>query len=309
MKFNSIFALAAVCVVAVVMVLSSGPAEAKRLGGGASFGKSYNYSRTAKPASTPARDQAQSAGQQAKPGAAAGAAQQAGSRRGGFMGPLMGLAAGGMLAAMFFGGAFDGINFFDILLIGALVIGGLMLFKSFRKPAGAGNQGYRREVPAGGPDDFAQPEKAPGSVPSAADGFAVPAIGSGLQGEQLSEQPAWFNEHEFMAEVKNHFHTLHQAWESRNLEEVRGYTTPGFFSYLEEQMAREPAGGSQITGLDAQLLDLLKDGDNVVAAILFRGTEKADGFLAEDFAEIWHVEHPAESAGGNWTLAGIRQMD
>lgn len=303
MKFKPLFTFLSVCLVATVMVLSSAPAEAKRLGGGGSFGKSYNYLRPAKPAATPARDQLQPGGQQVKPGA---------TRKGGLAGPLMGLAAGGLLAAMFFGGAFEGINFFDILLIAGLAIGVMLLLRPFRRPAGQQASGQYREVPAGGPvTGYQRRESAVNPATASGDAFQVPNIGSGLRGESLSVQPSWFNEQAFMAEVKNHFSALHRAWEARDLDEIRSYSTVEFFAHLEQQMAREPEsiGMTEISGLDAQMLDLLQDGDKVVAAILFRGTEKAEGSLAEDFAEIWHVEHPADAAQGDWTLAGIRQMD
>lgn len=303
MKLKSLFSLFSVGLIAVALSLSSAPVEAKRLGGGMNFGKSYGgYARQAKPPAAPAGSQ------QAKPGSAAGASQAGTPRRGGFLGPIMGLAAGGLLAAMFFGGAFEGINFFDILLIGGLIFGGMALLRSMRRPSGHHGAGQYREAPASGPSAYHSPEPAPAAA--AGSSFSVPEIGSGLKGEPLSVQPAWFNELAFMSEVKNHFHALHRAWEARDLDEIRNYTTPSFFAYLQQELSRQPehAVKTEVVNLDAQLLDLLQDGDKVVAAILFRGTERASGQLDEDFAEIWHVEHPADSADGDWALAGIQQM-
>ncbi len=283
------------------LLLTTTPVEAKRLGGGMSFGKSYNYSRQAKPLAAPKRNDVASPAREAKPGA-----QQPG-RRGGWAGPLMGLAAGGLLGAMLFGGAFEGINLFDILLIGGLVFGGIWLMRALRRPAPA----YRREAPAGGPSSYSgsSSHETP-SHPQAADGFAVPEIGSGLKGDKLSIAPAWFDEQTFMSEVEQHFRALHRAWERRDLDEIRQYTTPEFFAALQQQLqtkaAHEP--NSEITALQAQLLDLLQDGDKVVAAILFQGEEQTEGYLPEQFAEIWHVEHPLNEPQADWLLAGIRQM-
>jgi len=81
-------------------------ADARRFGGGSSFGKQ----RMSAPA--PSRSVSQ---KQAAPSAQA---NQRGSARTGMMGILGGLAMGGLLGALFFGGGFEGINFLDIALIG-----------------------------------------------------------------------------------------------------------------------------------------------------------------------------------------------
>src|SRR3569832_845354 len=90
-------------------------ADAKRLGGGKSFGMQRdNIGQQAAPR---APSQAQN------PGAAGGAAAPAAGNR--WQGPIAGLAAGGQLAAMFMGGAFDANKPFDIvqlLGIAALII-------------------------------------------------------------------------------------------------------------------------------------------------------------------------------------------
>ncbi len=77
-----------------------GEASAKRFGGSKSFGK-----------------QRESVSQQAAPKApaAAPAAAPAGGNK--WLGPLAGLAAGGLLASLFMGGAFDGIKMMDILMM------------------------------------------------------------------------------------------------------------------------------------------------------------------------------------------------
>src|SRR3569623_342594 len=88
-------------------------ADAKRLGGGKSFGMQRdNIGQQAAPR---APSQAQN------PGAAGGAAAPAAGNR--WLGPIAGLAAGGLLAAMFMGGAVAGIKPFDIVqLLGIAVL-------------------------------------------------------------------------------------------------------------------------------------------------------------------------------------------
>ena len=77
-------------------------ANAKRMGGGKSFGSAPSHqasqTRQAAPASTAA------AGSTAGKAAAAGGMSR-------WLGPLAGLAAGGLLASMFMGGGFEGMQF------------------------------------------------------------------------------------------------------------------------------------------------------------------------------------------------------
>src|SRR5690606_3468747 len=75
----------------------------------------------------PRPDQAQQAAPQQQPGAA-------GAARGRWAGPIAGLLAGGLLGALIFGGAFEGIQLMDVLIILALAFGLVYLFRMMRKP-------------------------------------------------------------------------------------------------------------------------------------------------------------------------------
>ncbi len=99
--------------------LAAFDAEARRFGGGKSIGKQ----REAISPQTPPKSA------QTPPAASAPAA--AGNR---WMGPLAGLAAGGLLAALFMGGAFEGINMMDVLMLAALMAAVFFVVRMLRKP-------------------------------------------------------------------------------------------------------------------------------------------------------------------------------
>ncbi|MGF1643051.1 MAG: Tim44 domain-containing protein [Thiotrichales bacterium] len=301
MKFMS--GLIAVLFAVVASFVMMPEADAKRLGGGGSVGKSYNYSKPAKPQSTPQRDQASSM---------QGSGAASAPARGGMMGPLAGLAAGGLLGAMFFGGAFEGLQIFDFLIFALLAAGIFMLVRHLRRgsastvareapvAAGAGAAGYHREAPV--------------TVPPASNTrtstrtFAVPEIGSGLGERGVSTRPGWFNERAFMAEVDQHFMTLQRAWDAGDWASLEEYVTADMLAHLQsERAALSAAPSTQVTRLQSELLDLIQDGDEVVAAILFHGDIAEDGAAPVAFSEVWHVVHPATQAEGDWRLAGIAQ--
>ncbi|HBS25585.1 MAG TPA: hypothetical protein DD827_00415 [Gammaproteobacteria bacterium] len=274
------------------------PAEAKRFGGGKSFGKSFKYSRQAKPPRKSSNDVSKSSpGRQATAGGAA-------PRRGGLMGPIMGLAAGGILAAMFFGGAFEGFQMFDFLIIGLLAFIGFKLFRAFT--GGARRPTYA--AAGGAPQEPQQRTAAPQNARTTT--FDVPAIGSGLDTQPLSITPEWFSEPSFMAEAESHFREVQKAWDSGDLDSIKSYVTTDMLANITaQQQDLQQSPKTEVVELQSQLLDLLEDDNDIIAAILFSGLIAEDGASAAEFSEVWHVRHPKESQEGDWLIDGIRQYE
>ena len=102
--------------IALAMFLSLGlttmsfDAEAKRMGSGKSFGSAPSHQARQAPAQQSAAPAA--AGRQ--PAAASGASK--------WLGPLAGLAAGGLLASMFMGDGFEGLQIMDMLIFGLIAM-------------------------------------------------------------------------------------------------------------------------------------------------------------------------------------------
>ena len=262
-----------IALVATVMaggLLMPDTAEAKRFGGGKSFGKQYSTPRQAAPPSQASQGAARQ--RQAAPGQAA---QTSGASR--WLGPLAGLAAGGLLASMFFGDGFEGFQIMDFLMIAALIFGGVMLFKMFRSraagPAVAGaGRGYGG---AGGPSPF-------GGMPGGA-GAASPATTSGVPsiGTTSTDAPIWFDDAGFVDGAKTHFIRLQAAWDQSDFRDIREYTSPQLFAEIKRE--RESLGDApnytEVVTLNAELLSVQRDVDQVVASVRFTGLirEEASG--------------------------------
>jgi predicted lipid-binding transport protein (Tim44 family) len=271
-------------------------AEAKRFGGGKSFGKQYNT--TPRQATSPS--QASAAGQrQPAPGQAA---PKSGASR--WLGPLAGLAAGGLLASMLFGDGFEGFQIMDFLMIAALVFGGFMLFKMFRNRAagpavaGAGaGRGY-----AGGQSPF-------GGMPGGAASPAATAVAPST-GTTASDAPAWFDDAGFVDGAKTHFIRLQAAWDQSDFRDIREYTAPQLFAEIKRE--REALGDApnytEVVTLNAELLSVQRDGDQVVASVRFTGLiREEESGAAKPLDEIWHVAHDWTSPDGDWLISGIQQ--
>lgn len=278
--------------------LSLQPVEAKRLGGGSSMGQQkQSFAREATPPSAPAS----ATTSKAAPAAAGAAPAASGASK--WMGPLAGLAAGGLLAALFFGGAFEGIQPMDILLIALLAFGIFMVVRAMRaKAAQAQQQAGYQYAAAGAPYGAAQQQ---------AQAAPVASTGYDRGRTALSDNPAWFDEHGFLQGARTHFISLQMAWDANDMEKVREYFTPDMFEQLRAQRAEmgDANNATDVQSLDAQLLDLVREGDVIVASVLFQGRVREDGNMPEDIAEIWHVQHAADSAQGDWLISGIQQAD
>ncbi|MGE0082198.1 MAG: Tim44 domain-containing protein [Thiohalomonadaceae bacterium] len=268
---------------ALVLVALPYDAEAKRMGYGGNMGRQYSVpQRSATPPATAPR-QAQAAPAQNAP--------RSGASR--WFGPLAGLVAGGLIASLLFGDAFEGIQFMDILLLAAIAFGIVMLLRAMRRPAPA--QLRTAQGPAFGSDAF---------TPTGGAVMNAPAAGQ-------FDAPAWFNEESFIKGARTHFIRLQAAWDKGDMKDIAEYTTPELFASLQaERLSRgDERHYTEVVYLDAELLGMQRDGDGAVASIrFFGGIREEENGPVQEFSEIWHVIHAWDSPQGDWYVAGIQQQ-
>ena len=247
-------------------------AEAKRFGGGKSFG---SYSRSASStSSTPSRT---ASIPQRKP--------SKGLSR--FAGPFAGLLAGGLLASLFFGGAFDELRMVDILLIGGAI---WLAFRLF---------GRRRTATAAGPQTHSERTTTQNNPNQ-----AFTAMGS--SGSGSSATPAWFDKERFLGGAKEHFMTLQRAWDNNDLSGIQEYVTPELYNLLREERANQPANNrTDIVRLFAELGEVREHGRQAEATVLFHGIMDENGEHNE-FNETWHLVRELRD-GAPWHIQGIEQ--
>lgn len=274
-----------------VAALGIHEADARRMGGGGSGG---TFSRQASP---PAQQQRQQSQQQQQQGQ-----QSAAASRGGLMGPLMGLAAGGLLAAMFFGGAFEGIQFFDILIL-LLIAGGVFLF--FRSRA----QQQQAQTAASGnlrgmPDSADRMQK----TQTGFEGFdadtstADPDIRFGA--------PDWFDEQGFLMRAKQHFIDLQAAWDANDFRTLEEFVTPQLYRFLQDERARQPGEVyTDVRKLAAEVSNIQQVGTTVELAVMFHGSISESGAPEAPFCEIWHLIRDMSEENQPWLIQGIEQVE
>lgn len=285
MKFLSTIVMGAV----LVLGLAAGDAEARRLGGGKSFGMQRQMTPPARsPAAAPA------------PGKNSAAATQEQPKRSSWMGPLAGLAAGLGLAALASHLGF-GEGLASMMLIGLLVMAALFLVSFLMRRRSPAGQPAAAFAGLGG-GNVRQNEGF--ATPAMAGGSAAPAPASGSGGHI----PADFDVAAFVRSAKVNFIRLQAANDAANLDDIREFTTPEMFAELKMDIS-ERAGKAQetdVVSIDAEVLDVAEESQRYVVSVRFSGLireEAAQEPAAID--EIWHLVKPR--SGGGWLLAGIEQ--
>jgi len=268
--------LLAVSILGLGGILVATDVEARRFGGGRNIGAQRNV--TAPPAQTPARQAQQAAPAQQQP--ATQAAPNAGSR---WLPILGGLAIGGMLGYLFGGNGLLGI-----LLIAALVIAAVVAVRALA----------RRRQEAARPMQFAGMRESV-VVPQNPSGSA-PAVAS------TARIPAGFDASGFLRAAKLNFLKLQTANDAGRLEDIREFTTDELYQELKNDLGEKQQ--TDVVALEADLLELVTEGDRYWASVRFSGTvREAPGAAPEAFAEVWNLVKPADGSSG-WLLAGIQQM-
>ena len=266
-------------------------ADAKRLGGGRNSGMQRDNGSFMK------RDASPQAPAKPQPGAA----PQTPPKRS-WMGPLAGLAAGLGLAALasHFGFGEGMANFLMMALLAMAVFMLIRWFMARNRPApqplqyaGTGNPNQ--------PARFETPAPMPGSVSdSFASSPAAPA----------AALPADFDVEAFTRQAKVNFLRMQAANDAGNLDDLREFTTPEMYAEIKLDID-ERKGATQrteVTLLDAEVLDATEEGNRYLVSVRFHGMLKEDSESAAAFDEIWHLTKPASGKGG-WMVAGIQQAN
>lgn len=294
----------------VFLAVSLETAEAKRFGGGRSFGSKPSMSQSVAPPAAGIK----------QPGAAA---QAPGMQRqgmfGGMGGMLGGLLAGGLIGSMLFGGMGGlGGGFLDIILIGGLVY---LAFKFLsRRRAASSQSGMRGQQPAtatataGG--NVHQYQERPSPNGMGWDALSSAPAGAALAGSPshaVSSRPPLpegFDENEFLEGAKVAYTRLNTAWDSRDLSDIERFATQTFMNEIRAQAQEDPTPSrTEILLVNASLTEVRTEGDEQMATVYFDVVLREDPSQPSptDVREMWHFIRNKDGSG-QWRLDGIQQV-
>lgn len=253
-------------------------AQAKRFGGGGSFGVNrsassfshFNSSRSSMPPIAP------------RPASTASK----------WLGPLAGVAAGGLLASLFMGhGGGFGSGIFSWLLIGGLIFFVWRLFSNKTQPVTQPPMNMNYQV---------SPQ--PVSNASANQSFSASCQ------QTTAQRPAGFDEAAFLRQAKATFIRLQAAYDTKNLADIREFTAPEIFAEIQLQLqerGNEP-NQTDVINIDSQLLDIATEAQTTTASVMFVGLiREQQGAEPVNVKEIWNFQKNAFMP--TWVVAGIQQ--
>jgi predicted lipid-binding transport protein (Tim44 family) len=240
-------------------------AQAKRFGGGRSFGMTRSASSFTKPG-------------------ASSFAQPAGATGNRWLGPLAGLAIGGLLTSMFMGHGF-GTGMLTWIALGGLVL----LVVNFLRQRNAQSAPFTQQ----------QPNR---------DTSAYFSGNTFNQTASSSSHPARFDQTAFLRDAKVQFIRLQSAYDQKNLNDLRQFTTPQVFGEIQLQLHErgEASNVTEVVSLDVELLDAVEEGRDLVASVRFTGMIKEEvNAPATALNEVWHFRQ--DSPSSSWIVAGVQQ--
>jgi predicted lipid-binding transport protein (Tim44 family) len=274
--------LLSLAVVAVAFVAPD--AEARRLSGGRSFGQQREMTKP--PAAAPSA-----------PAATPATPPPAGNR---WLAPVAGLLAGLGLGALFANGGFGGVLgglMVVALLFAALVVAGklAMRFSGNATPAG------RPQPVTFGSGTTPEPAAPVGDKP-----WFQPGVAGNAGSAQAF--PPDFDAAAFARHAKLNFTRLQKAYDDADVSALRDVMTDEVYREIESELSRSAPGATrtEVVNLDAQVLEVVTEGDHYVASVRFSGLLREGAGNPEPFRETWHLHKP-RLGGGGWLLAGIQQ--
>lgn len=278
------FSILTTLALSLMLVLAPTTAEAKRFGGGKSFGKSYSTPKQSPFASSTNKTQTTSTASKPKSGF-------------GGKGMLAGLLAGGLLGALFFGGAFEGFQMMDFLIIALIAFLGFKLIRQF--------SASRSPSPAQGPANW-QRENTQQQYQSSnqfGSAQAQPHPAS-------SDLPPNFDIDTFLEEAKGHYQQLQTIWDQKDYATLATYVSPELFEALKSEREQHGTNNrTEVVSVQTELLRAERLENNASLSIRFHGwiREGSDDDVT-GFNEVWHLQRSWDQPG-SWVIVGIQPLE
>lgn len=196
------------------------------------------------------------------------------SRAKSWLAPLAGLALGGLLASLFMGHGLASGLFTWLVLLSILFFIFAWMRKRFQPALSANNQ-YTSYQTSSNRSPFIQ-----------------------------ATSSAQRDHDEFLRNAKATFLRLQTAYDTKNLNDIRQFTTPEVFGEIQLQL-QERGEASNITEVISLQAELADPSDSLLS-VRFTGSIKEELQQGpQSFTEIWHFEQ--DTGTGQWRVAGIQQ--
>lgn len=300
---------AALIVAVMTLSVGIGNVEAKRFGGGGSFGK--QSSGAGRQANSPMQKNQVAPAKPASPAAA----PKPSPWKNILGGALLGLGLGALLSHFGLGGAMASM-ISTMLMVALLAFAAMFIYRMLRRKSEGGGNARPAYAAAPGAVQGGSRTPAIGSLlepaqsPQALQGNVFGGAASAVDAQPSYGIPADFDTVGFVRNAKTYFIRLQAAWDKADVNDIREFTTPEMFGELRLQLQERgtSANHTDVVSLDADMLGVETVGSDYLASVKFFGFIREDQNAAPtQFSEIWNLSKPVDGNGG-WVLAGIQQL-
>ena len=335
-------------VLAAMLVVAHGDADAKRMGGGKSLGKQSSNVTQRESATPPATPGAPAQNVTNNAAAAKPATPAAAAPKKPWGAMLGGLAAGLGLAwlahSLGMGEAFGQFLLIALMVAAVAVVIGLVMRsrKSASAPqarspfafqgaaAGGGSaspadaQVPRQYSPSNvGNDASARPwergtmafDSSRQAAATGAAGASGVVIGSALAGSQNWGVPEGFDTQGFLAAAKRNFTTLQAAWDSSDIGTLRSMMTDSMLEEIRTQLREREShrdanqpNHTEVVMLEAQLLGIEDLGDGYMASVEFSGMIREEASAGPSPFREVWNMTKPKSGSSGWLVAGVQAL-
>jgi predicted lipid-binding transport protein (Tim44 family) len=170
-------------------------------------------------------------------------------------------------------------------------------------PFGFGNNTQPNNTQPSGSNTniFGQPVGGGSSPSNSGFGSASPFTSNGQTLPDGTEYAA------FLRQARATFLHMQTMNSSSNLDELRRYFTPDMFNSIQSDIANNH-DTAEFPTLNAQIVDRAQENGQYVTSVLYSGTVSEDLNSAPvPFSETWHFVQPIDSTDRKWLVAGIQQ--
>jgi len=315
-------------VFAMSLVLVAGHADAKRMGGGLSFGKqSGNVTQRQAAPTAPTQGATNTTSNSAA--AAATPKKPWGAMMGGL---AAGLGLAWLASSLGMSEAMGQVLLFALLAMALMAA--LSWFMRRKNPVAqqaaspfafqTANAGGAKPTPVPasyrpenvGNDASARPwERNSAAFDSSAASAATGSmIGSGLSGSQTWGIPDGFDSVGFLTAAKANFVSLQAAWDKSDMPALRVMMTDTMLKEIQAQLAEReahtggPANQTEVVMIEAHLLGIEDLGDEYMASVEFTGMIREEPSAGPSpFREVWNMIKPKSGRSG-WLVAGVQAL-
>lgn len=221
-----------------------------------------------------------------------------------WLGPLAGLVMGGLLATLFMQNGL-GSGLLTWIGIGLAVLFLINLFRKKMQPATQSYQAYQEKMYN---TDSARDYTAPSNA-------TVSNHLNPFQQSHSQKYPIDFDKDAFLRDAKVQFIRLQSAYDQKNLNDLREFTTPEVYAEVQLQLNERGDVNNQtiVVHLDAELLEVSTEpafmqsanSERTIASVRFTGKIREELNDEIPLNETWHFVKAANSS--RWVIAGVQQ--